>query len=174
MSFIFSIICIFIANANAEGCTLTNETFALNITDSGGDNCTWYGENMSQKRQCGWWDTKNNNSELNFTAHEMCCECANPFPPASDCQDSPDKKDVAGDTCDWYKVNWNSCGDWDSADFSAATDCCACFNGFETCEETLTTKDSGDDTCAWYWSNTEDCGRWDDEDFDSSQCCACQ
>ena len=135
MNFIFTIICAFIANVKAEECTKTEQTFALNLTDSGGDNCTWYGETMSQKRQCGWWDTDN------FTAHDMCCECANPHTPAVGCQDSPDKKDEAGDNCTWYEVNWNSCGDWDNADFTAATDCCACYAGDGTCEETLTTLD---------------------------------
>ena len=34
--------------------------------------------------------------------------------------------DEYGDGCDWYEYYPNECGWWDSDDFSAVEECCAC------------------------------------------------
>ena len=131
----------------AEDCVDSAEE----TTDSGGDGCSWYENNRSQ---CGWWDTSA------FTASTMCCSCENPHPEADDCVDNTDKEDAGGDKCEWYSTNWNSCGDWDTDEFTASTMCCACYSGpsDSTCEETQTdSEDTGGDGCSWYWANQETC-----------------
>ena len=34
--------------------------------------------------------------------------------------------DIGGDGCEWYYENSDSCGFYDSVDFTASNECCAC------------------------------------------------
>merc|ERR1711934_759075 len=65
--------------------------------DSFGDGCDWYMDNESG---CG------------------ACE-------DDDCENG-DGLDSFGDGCDWYDANPSGCGSYDTADFVAADECCAC------------------------------------------------
>ena len=136
------------------------------LLDAGGDGCDWYYLNDSS---CGYWDTSE------FKAMEQCCACQNPYQAPADCEDDLSQTDIGGDNCTWYVENWNSCGDWDTENFTSAYMCCACDGGDETCTDDLNYTDIGGDNCAWYYAYKESCGDWDDADFVAAElCCACQ
>lgn len=98
----------------------------------------------------------------------------------SSCTDDLTTADTAGDDCSWYSANPGSCGVFDSDEFNAASQCCACGGGTQAppvtaCEHTSGgALDSGSDDCDWYDGRTESCGVYDDDDFTASQhCCGC-
>lgn len=99
-----------------------------------------------------------------------------------------DGVDAYGDGCDWYDSNAPSCGGYDSTDFTANYECCACGGGNIAGGDSNDTiggggaggcvdtgrVDSYGDGCDWYDSNPTSCGAYDHSDFTASQdCCAC-
>ena len=86
------------------------------------------------------------------------------------CEDG-DLLDAGGDNCEWYYLNDSSCGYWDTAEFIAMDQCCACKNPYiapDDCEDDLTYKDIGGDDCTWYVENWNSCGDWDTNEFISA------
>ena len=94
---------------------------------------------------------------------------------AQDCVDG-EGTDSGGDGCEWYMSNDSQCGWWDTDDFVAAEQCCACENPHQwadDCVDSLET-DLGGDGCEWYYSNWNSCGDWDNDTFTAAtDCCAC-
>ena len=95
------------------------------------------------------------------------------------CYDEGDVVDSEGNKCAWYYNNTDSCGVYDTDDFNATNDCCACYGGYyASCTEmdqNGTLVDAGGDSCAWYY---EDygwyCGDYDTDTFEAEDaCCVC-
>jgi hypothetical protein len=81
---------------------------------------------------CGNYDT------LNFVASEKCCTCGGGISTsasivenavASTCVDDNSTKDSTGDDCSWYTRYPSTCGNYDSSEFVATNECCACGGG---------------------------------------------
>ena len=98
----------------------TNVTYGF--TDATNDGCDWYDANPSS---CGNWDT------ADFLANEMCCACDGGVTHSQDiCTDTDGvNADLAGDKCNWYAEYPDSCGLYDTMDFSADGMCCVCGGG---------------------------------------------
>ena len=89
----------------------------LEGVDSGGDGCDWY---TGYEGLCGRYDTED------FTATEICCDsCVNPYEMVAGCVDT-EGVDRSGETCEFYKTHWTSCGKFDTETFIAKDLCCAC------------------------------------------------
>ena len=67
--------------------------------------------------------------------------------------------DSFGDGCEWYDENPDSCGNYDTDDWSSWDSCCAC----AFCEND-TFADTFGDGCDWYDENPDGCGNYDAED----------
>ena len=147
--------------------------------DSYGDGCDWYDANPDG---CGVYDTDE------FIAADQCCVCEGEEEEAAaeETCTSGDGVDTFGDGCDWYDANPDGCGDYDSADFVAGDQCCACGGSAEAeaevVEETAGEEecvngdgvDSFGDGCDWYDANPDGCGSYDTADFVAAdQCCVC-
>ena len=103
----------------------------MTFTDSGGDDCEWYGI-ADNYRTCGNYDT------ADFKALSMCCACGAGSQTSTQyfmqCQDqNNDAKDNGGDGCDWYGIydRRTTCGNYDDADFDAKAMCCDCGGGLD-------------------------------------------
>ena len=82
--------------------------------------------------------------------------------------------DSFGDGCDWYDDNESGCGNYDTEDFSAADECCACGGGEDGDCADGDGVDSFGDGCDWYDANPSGCGSYDTADFVAEdECCAC-
>ena len=85
--------------------------------------------------------------------------------------------DAGGDDCQWYynelmNNGLDACGDFDSDDFTASNECCACGGG-NLCND-YEGVDAGGDGCDWYAQNQGSCGDFDTADFNAvEQCCSC-
>ena len=84
--------------------------------------------------------------------------------------------DSGGDGCDYYldAINngYDECGDFDSDDFTASWECCACGGG-NSCNDGEGV-DGGGDGCDWYAENQGSCGDFDTDEFIAAeQCCSC-
>jgi len=84
--------------------------------------------------------------------------------------------DKDGDGCGWYTSHPGSCGEYDDANFTAASLCCACGGGTPgECIDTDQETDNGGDTCAWYYHQPQTCGEYDNTNFKAKEmCCACK
>ena len=83
--------------------------------------------------------------------------------------------DSVGDSCyDWYLNFPETCGDFDTEDFSAVAECCFCGGGY-ACESDSRYTDTYGDGCDWYDANPDSCGLYDDGDWGaaSDYCCTC-
>jgi hypothetical protein len=60
------------------------------------------------------------------------------------CFDILDSVDRYGDGCDWYSANPFGCGTFDSEDFTAAINCCACGGGISASEDYARDNDDED------------------------------
>ena len=90
------------------------------VTDAYGDDCEWYSSNPDS---CGAYD------DSDFTASEACCACgrdgSSSTSTTGSCVDS-DATDDDGDGCDYYTLYSDECGEYDSSNFIASDECCAC------------------------------------------------
>jgi hypothetical protein len=122
----------------------------------------------------------------------MCCACEGGSWTAT-CENDTDAFDSWGDGCEWYTWNSWTCGNYDTADFTAAESCCACQDTYmnlvsyvsadqiytpivvDACNDSTSGfTDSWGDSCDWYDANPGSCGYFDTEDFAaSSACCGC-
>ena len=89
---------------------------------------------------------------------------------SGDCADGSGV-DSFGDGCDWYDANESGCGNYDTADFTSADECCACGGGESGCADDMSVADSFGDGCDWYDANPTGCGGYDTADFVSSDAC---
>ena len=156
--------------------------------DSYDDGCDWYSANPES---CGEYDWES------FTAADECCVCGggegDEEPVAEEeeatategeCTDGTGV-DSFGDGCAWYSENADGCGDYDTADFVAGDQCCACGGSAEAASEVVEEAsdeecvngdgvDSFGDGCDWYDANPDGCGDYDSADFVAAdQCCVC-
>jgi hypothetical protein len=142
------------------------------VLDSQGNSCDYY-TNRIQK--CGEYDV-----DGGFQAKVMCCACSGGYPqnPKS-CEDSntSGKLDLGHDGCAYYIKYPEHCTLYDTKDFHAATDCCACGGGKKSneCEDTNgNALDSEGGDCLYYKTNPDQCGFFDDDDFKANlMCCGC-
>ena len=87
--------------------------------------------------------------------------------------DSTPFADSYGDGCDWYYSYSEYCGDYDTEDFHANEDCCACtsdYSGIETFDGECDSTDAVDsygDGCDWYDDHPSGCGHYDTADFNA-------
>lgn len=113
------------AEPTASGCVNDDS-----VGDMYGDTCTmWYDTYPSG---CGSYDS------ADFTASSSCCACGGGNYDGSTvavagptCDSDLSTSDAYGDSCTWYDLyNGENCeGTWDSAEFTAAAQCCACGGG---------------------------------------------
>ena len=105
-------------------------------SDNAGDTCSsWYD---SYPSSCGNYDT------LGFTASEYCCACGGGIrntvteESVAECSNDDSTGDSGGDTCtEWYDSRPSTCGNYDTNDFSANLQCCACGGGiYESSDNT--------------------------------------
>ena len=93
------------------------------------------------------------------------------------CENDLTVTDAYGDSCEWYTENADSCGAYDSDDFSAAFLCCACGGGNfgdECSDQDNGITDLYGDSCEWYTDNFDSCGVYDGGDFTAALlCCGC-
>merc|ERR1712032_1608871 len=120
--------------------------------DSFGDSCQWYYENPEG---CGAYDT------ADFEAAELCCACYDETGMTGGYYASCEDEDANGtlvdtglDGCEWYNVNVDSCGHYDTDTFKANDACCACWGGdWELGCVDWDGVDSFGDSCSWYEGN---------------------
>lgn len=131
--------------------------------DSGGDSCEWY---YTRSGACGVFDTEY------FHAFSDCCACQF-IPEPTNGNGACDSTDFVGSDnhgCTWYYGREMTCGMYDTEDFHADEDCCAC----KGCDTTAAL-DSDENKCDYYYEHADECGDHDTEEFSASaMCCACQ
>ena len=84
--------------------------------------------------------------------------------------------DKFGESCSTYQLYPNACGQYNDADFSSETMCCACGGGGACSNTDILTGvvDSYGDDCSGYDANPSWCGGYDDYVFQSlDMCCGC-
>ena len=124
-------------NSGIATCWDTADT----LTDSAGDGCSWYSANPES---CGMYDS------AEFGAQAYCCACdggVNQWGAGYTCDALNSfcvdmvpygATDSGGWSCQWYELNSQYCGMYDTYDFSSY-DCCACGGGGTTCNDSLYT-----------------------------------
>lgn len=169
-----------VCEADAEEEEAGDECTNGDGVDSFGDGCDWYDANPTG---CGEYDTDD------FISADQCCVCEaggeeEAAATEGECTDGTGV-DSFGDGCDWYAENADGCGDYDTADFVAGDQCCACGGSAEAEAEVVeeasdeecvngTGVDDFGDGCDWYDANPDGCGSYDTADFVAAdQCCVC-
>jgi hypothetical protein len=109
-----------VAAANLAFTTTSECTDTPGAADYGGDGCDYYALNPNF---CGIYDRPDEVG--GFVASNSCCACGKEASVETGCTSDPLATDTYGDSCSWYATN-ASCGLFDSATFTAATDCCEC------------------------------------------------
>lgn len=75
------------------------------------------------------------NDDADFKSNSMCCACGGGLKPGRCANIANGAKDLHGNTCAVYKIAKTMCGQFDDADFTSSTMCCACGGGLQAGDE---------------------------------------
>ena len=64
-----------------------------------------------------------------FNSDYMCCACGGGYIPGNGQCTDIDGEDSFGDSCDYYTDGPDACGQYDTGNFIASENCCACGGG---------------------------------------------